>query len=205
MTYLEHNILNFCRTKFGLMGGASGNGYGFGSDENEGENRYRDLLKQGRGERPVEAVPGTGFRPEQLKSYPMIRVGPNLYSAQIEAVFPSEDQRDHIIVDPKEMEDYTSTDNPTSGEFADSVVTYQIRGLEHGGTIHGGAVLSYEDPDPYFDQIARNNDELAAMETEEYPNVVLATNKGEGFQERGLSQVRRLMENENALIRVLGS
>lgn len=164
--------------------------------------RIRELQAQARGEKPIEATSGTGFHPDQLTSYPLARIGPSLYFTQIEAVVPSYDNQDYIVVDAEEMDDYVP--NPKPEDFDDSIVTYQIRGLEHGGTITGGAVLAYDDPDPEFDRMAEDNPEL--REREEYPNVVLATsNKKEEFEERGLNNVRNMLANEEAVIRVLGS
>jgi len=169
------------------------------------EDRIRELQAQARGEKPIEATPRTGFHPDQLTSYPLSRIGPDLYFTQIEAVVPSADRQDYIIVDAEEMDDYSIKKDPEPEDFADSNVTYQVRGVDyHGGTITGEAVLTYDNPDPRFDEMAENNPQLEEMQ--EYPNVVLATeSKRDSFQERGLSEVEDMLANEDAVIRVLGS
>lgn len=167
------------------------------------EDRIEELKAQARGEKPIEADPATGFNPAQLTSYPLARIGPRIYKAPVEAVVPSVDDREYLIVDPEEMGDYAQVDNPGPENFDNQRIRYIIDGHGYGlETIRGDALLTYQDPDPELEEMERRAQNDIFSQRDEYPNVVLATNPDRSEFE-DLRKVRTALENQDITINIL--
>jgi len=166
------------------------------------QDRIRQLQAQSRGEEPIEATPDTGFHPDQLNSYPLQRIGPRIYSTDVEAVALTETPRDYILVEASEMEDYSHKPVPEPEDFADSRAWYSIRDernnfedMKNSLTRQGQAVLRYVEMEEYFD------DQPQISEEAEYgPNVVFETNRETN---PSLHDWRKLLDNSFTTINLL--
>lgn len=157
------------------------------------KDRIRELQAQSRGEKPIEAEPGTGFHPDQLTSYPLSRIGPKFYQTHLEAIHPSNDGRDYIFIDSNEMEDYSFHQEPDSDQFADSRVWYSVSG--DIGSLKGQGTLVYKDLDTYFEELENEN-----VGDDYSPNVVLATTPDKDvLNDERLSKVKQILEEPMAI------
>lgn len=166
------------------------------------EDRIRHLQAQARGEEPIEATPNTGFHPDQLNSYPMQRIGPKLYSTDVEAVALTDTPRDYILVEASEMGDYSHKPVPEPEDFADSRAWYSIRdertdikNMNKSLTRQGQATLRYVDLEEYFEDQPQ-----IATDREYGPNVVFETS---GEADTSLSDWRKLLDNSFTTINLL--
>lgn len=114
------------------------------------DDRIEDLMAKARGDKPIEADPTTGFHPDQLQSYPLMRVGPRLYVADIEGVAGNSYEEDAIIINSNDMDAYSTLDNPVPSDFEESEVWYSVMQSEE--SFQGRAKLSYADLDQFVEE-----------------------------------------------------
>lgn len=137
------------------------------------DDNIRQLLEQSRGEKPVEATPGTGFHPDQLTAYPLQRIGPNNYLTNIEAIVHTEPSSDRIIIEASEMIDYTNGMVPRAEDFGNTNMWYSVA-TSGKVPLKGYGELVIDDIEPYLEKLLGEDATIDDLGTK--PNILLETN-----------------------------
>lgn len=118
----------------------------------------QEVHRQIRGEEPAEFDFETGYHPDQLMGYPLQRIGPRMYATDIEGVILTDNDRDRIVVEASEMDEYSLLADPSPEEFQDSRIWFSIRdertdvaNMSKSLTQQGQATLTYQNMDEYLE------------------------------------------------------